>query len=232
MQTPYPGISKNQAAWIAGIGLLLMTILAIYASFAVFETYINFDDAGTTIKNIQDNLSSFRLGLFSCLLVVILDVLVAWALFYYFREVHGSLSLITAWFRLVYSVIFAVALGNLMDALNLLGGSEYLKVFSTDQLNARIMLSFQGFYHLWDIGFIFFGLHLVGLGYLGFKSEFVPKILGIIVLITGLSYLIDYMGKILSPDINWGISLILGYGELIFMIWLLIWGWRINKKDK
>ena len=94
------------------------------------------------------------------------------------------------------------------------------------------MLSLQGFYHLWDIGFIFFGFHLAFLGVLGFKSHFVPRILGILVSVTGLSYLIDYMGKILFPDANLRISFILGYGELIFMIWLLIRGWRIYKQEK
>ena len=129
MKTSFPELTQRQAGWIAGIGLLLMTVLAIYASFSVFEPYIDFNDAGTTVKMIQDNPVSFRMSIFSYFLVIILDIVVAWALFYYFRSVHRSISLLTAWFRLIYSVIFAVALGCIIDASHLLGKSEYLMSF-------------------------------------------------------------------------------------------------------
>jgi hypothetical protein len=74
------------------------------------------------------------------------------------------------------------------------------------------------------VGYIFFGIHLFLLGVVAFRSSFVPKVIGIILILAGISYLIDYLGRMLFPDLGMGVSFIFGWGELIFMIWLLIWG--------
>ena len=86
------------------------------------------------------------------------------------------------------------------------------------------MFSLNAFRDGWDIGFVFFGLHLVFLGYVLFRSGAIPKWLGILVLIGGVSYLIDYGGQILLINFKPIVSLIFGWGEALFMIWLIVWG--------
>ena len=74
------------------------------------------------------------------------------------------------------------------------------------------------------MGYIFFGLHLALLGIAAYRSGFIPKALGAILGLAGASYLIDYSSLILLPELNLRVSFIFGWGELVFMIWLLIRG--------
>ncbi|MDD5065783.1 MAG: DUF4386 domain-containing protein, partial [bacterium] len=105
-------ISQRKAALIAGLGLLIMTIAAIFADFNVFQKLIIPADANATINNIKANETLFRIGIGSFLIVIICDIIVAWALYIFLRPINKGLSMLTAWFRLVYAVIFSVALVN------------------------------------------------------------------------------------------------------------------------
>ena len=211
-----------------------MIPFAVFAQFFIFQKLIISGDAAATVSNILANKMQFRAGITSFIIVIVLDILVAWSLFYFFRSVNRSFSLLMAWFRLVYAVIFAVALGNYMNVLQLLDSSGFLNAFDTGQLQTRVMLSLNAFNDCWAIGYVFFGLHLALLGYLIIRSGFVSRLLGLFVFISGLSYLIDHLGKIIYPDFNANLSMLLGWGELLFMLWLLIKGWRLPeaKKDK
>ena len=143
------------------------------------------------------------------------------------KPVNNSLSLLTGWFRLVYSTIFAMALVNYFSIFQFLSGSDYLSAFESAQLHAQVMLAISAFHDGWAIGFVFFGLHLMLLGYLAFKSDYIPRFLGVLLLLAGLSYLIDYFGKFLSPTYNLNIAIFLGWGELLFMFWLLFKGRKL-----
>ncbi|MBN1995327.1 MAG: DUF4386 domain-containing protein [Anaerolineae bacterium] len=220
-------ISLRQAAIAAGIGLLLMTILAPFAEFFVRQNLIVPGDAATTAKNIRAGEWLFRMAICSYLIVAILDVVVAWALYVLLKPVNNSLSLLAGWFRLVYAAIFAIALHNLLGVLHLLSGADYLTVFETDQLYAQVMLFLNGFNGGWDIGVVFFGLHLFTLGYLVFKSGYIPKILGVLLMIASFGYLADSFGKFLSPNYGATIAMFTFIGEVLFMFWLLFKGTKI-----
>jgi hypothetical protein len=127
----------------------------------------------------------------------------------------------------VYACIFGIALHNLFSVLLLLGNADYLKVFEIDQLHAQVMLSLNAFSDGWDIGIVFFGLHLALLGYLVFKSVYIPKILGILLIIASLGYLVDAFGKFLLPNYGATIAMFTFIGELLFMFWLLFKGSKI-----
>ncbi len=222
-------VSLANAAIISGLGLLLMTISFLVADLLIFQKVIIPEDAVTTAKNIMSHGLLFRTGICAFLVVIVCDIIVAWALYVLLKPVNKSLSLLTAWFRLVYSTIFAVALVNYLEVFQLLTGSEYVTVFEPAQLNAQVMLSINAFSEGWAIGFIFFGLHLTLLGYLAFRSDYIPKTLGILLTIAGVGYLIDYFAKFLFPDANVMTSMIVGWGELLFMFWLLIKGKQIRE---
>lgn len=217
-------ISQRQAALVAGFGLLLMVILAPFAILFVFQSLIVPEDAAETANNIMASEGLFRIAIGSLIIVAILDVVVALGLYVVFKPVNKSLSLLAAWFRLVYAAIFAIALVNLFNGLELLGGADYLTVFEPDQLHAQVMLSINEFNNGWDIGLIIFGLHLLVLGYLVYKSGFFPRILGILVIIASLGYLIDSFGELLFPN-NYNV-VITGFtfiGEVLLIFWLF---WR------
>jgi hypothetical protein len=224
-------ISLGKSAIVAGFGLLVMTIFYISADFFIFQNLIVPGDATKTANNIISNEMLFRTGICSFLIVIVCDVVVAWALYVFLKPVTRSLSLLAAWFRLVYSTIFAIALVNYFSIFQLLSGSDYLTVFEPTHLHARVMLAINTFSDGWAIGFVFFGLHLVLLGYLVFKSGYIPRIFGVLLILAGLSYLIDHFGKFLFPNYDLNIATFIGWGELLFMFWLLLKGGKITSKD-
>ncbi len=157
--------------------------------------------------------------------------MIAWALYILLKPVNENLSLLTAWFRLVYTVIALVALNNLVTVFQLLDTPGYLKVFEPDQLYGHAMLYLRAFRNHWYFGIIFFGIHLVFLGYLVIKSNYIPGVPGVVLIITGEGYLLTNIRPYLLPNVNVDFAKYTFYGELIFMLWLLIKGSRIKEQD-
>lgn len=219
--SPSTNISLRTAAMVAGLGLLVMAILAGFANFSVFQSLVVSGDAKTTAENILASAGSFRVGIFFFLIVAILDVVVAWALYILLKPVNSNLSLLAAWFRIVYAAIFAIALTNLFNVLQLLTGADYLKVFEADQLYAQGMLSLSAFQSGWAIGLVIFGLHLLVVGYLAFKSGYIPPWLGVLLVIAGAGYIVDSIGKFLVPNYNLTIAAFTFVGEVLLIFWLL-----------
>jgi hypothetical protein len=138
-----------------------------------------------------------------------------------------------AWFRVVYAAILAIVLLNFVIALQLLSGADYLTVFETGQLQAQMMLFLNAFDYGWQIGLAIFGLHLLLLGYLVYKSGgYIPKILGVLLVIASFGYLIDSSGKLLSPTYDANIALFTFIGEVLLPFWLLIKGARMPDQSK
>ena len=214
----------RQIALIAGFGLLLMVVSIMLAEVVAMADIIVDGDAAATVNNILTSQGRFRFGIVAHLTVIILDLVVAWALYVFLKPARDSLSLLAAWSRLVYTIIYGIALVNVYSVFQLLGNADYLSVFETPEIQAQVMLSLNAFRDTWDVGYIFFGLHLTLLGIVAYRSGFIPKVFGILLLIAGVSYLIDYFGLLLFSKLGLGLSFIFGWGELIFMFWLLIRG--------
>ena len=105
-------ISQRRAALVAGLGIVALAIVAGFAYGFVFQSFVVPGDATATANNIKASEMLFRIGFFSWLAILILDVLVAWALYIFLKPVHKSLSLLAAWLRLVYTAILGTALLN------------------------------------------------------------------------------------------------------------------------
>lgn len=214
----------RQIALIAGFSLLLMIVSIILAEVVAMAGIIVDGDAAATVDNILANQGRFRFGIVAYLGVAILDLVVAWAFYVFLKPAIDDLSLLAAWSRVVYTIILGIALINVYSVFQLLGNAAYLSSFGTPEIQAQVMLSLKAFRDTWDVGYVFFGIHLFLLGIVAFRSGFVPKVVGGILVLAGISYLVDYLGWILFPNLGLGVSFIFGYGELIFMVWLLIWG--------
>ena len=219
-------VSLSASAIIAGIGLILMTILAPIANFSILQKLIVTNDTAKTVSNLVSFEGLFRLGICCFLIVAILDIIVAWALYIFLKPVNKSLSLLTAWIRIVYATILAVVLIYLLSVLQLLHGGDYLASFTINQIQAQVMLFLNTFNLGWGFGLIIFGFHLLLLGYLVFKAGYMRKILGILLILASSGYLIDGFGKLLSADYKMNISMFTFIGEVILIFWLLIKGWK------
>ena len=224
--TKFTNISARTTALIAGFGLLAMTIAAIFANFSVFESLVVHGDAITTTNNILASKDKFLLGISSFLIVIILDVVVAWALYVFLKHVNRNLSLLAAWLRIIYAAIFAFALLSLVNVFQILNGANPI---INSELSTQVMLSINSFSRTWDFGFIFFGFHLVLLGCLVFKSGYIHKLFGVMLVIAGLGYLVDSFGKFVLPNYNIQIAMFTFIGELLFMIWLLFRGGKYKR---
>ncbi len=216
-----------QAALVAGFGILIMAFAAPFAEFIVYPKLVIPGNIEATVQNIVANRGLFLAGMFAYLATLICDVLVAWALYVLLVPVNRSLSLLTAWFRLVYTVIAIFALTKFAAVFRILNAPDYLTIVGSDQLHAQAKLLISSFGYEWDFAFFFFSIHLVLLGYLVYRSGYIPRILGAVLVINGLGYLIDYgLRPYLFRKADLGFLIITYFGELIFMLWLLIRGWK------
>jgi len=225
-----PGLTQRSAALISGGALLVMVIAAPFAEMYAFPKLIVPYKPAETARNIIAHQGLFTGAIFAFFLTFFLDVVLSWSLYVLLRPVNEALSLLTAWLRLTYSIIALVALNNLITVHRLLTIPDYLNVFQPEQLHAQAMLSVRAFKNHWYFGLIFFGAHLLLLAYLVYKSGYIPRIFGILLAITGLGYLLTSLRPYLMPDVNIDFAMYTFYGELAFMLWLLIRGARIREQ--
>lgn len=220
--------SIRKASIIAGVGLLLMSALSGFGIFVALEGLVTQGDAARTATDIMESEGLFRFGIVSLFLVIAFDVVVAWALFRVFSPVSTGISMLAAWFRLVYAGVFMVAISELVGALRLLSNEEYLAVFNADQLHAQALLRINTFTDIWDAGLFLFGLHLLVIAYLAYRSGYVPKLLGVLLGIAGFGYVFDSIGAVLSQGMSTDVSSFTFIGEFLLALWLVIWGRRIT----
>ena len=223
---PPADISRRAVALVAGLGLLLMALLAPFAKFGVLQNLVVPADAAATVENITASEGLFRIGIAAFLIVIMLDIMIAWALYVLLSPVNRTLALLTAWLRLAFAAVFAYAVVNLLDVAQLVGSAEQ-SALQGAQLQAQVMSSIASFDNGWTgIALAIFGLHLFGLGYLLFRSAHSPRILGVLVAIAGGGYLFDSFGTILIPDYALSIGAFTFVGEALLIVWLI---WRAIK---
>ncbi len=112
-----------------------------------------------------------------------------------------------------------MALINHFKIIQLFGNPGNLDV---KILQSQIHHSLYLFHHIWSMGFVLFGLHLIFTGSLIRKADYVPSILGILLIISGLIYFTEFFIKLLMPEYNLNLSMISGVAEVVFMVWLFI----------
>ena len=213
---------SRRVALVGGIGLLLIAVLTPFARFGVLQALVVPGDATATVNNIAASEGFFRAGIATLLIVVMLDIVVAWALYIVLRPTSRTVALFSGWLRLAYAAVFAMALANLLDAAQLVSGAGG-STLQPQQLDAQVMASISSFDNGWiGIALAIFGLHLVSLGALVFKSAHFPKFLGVLVVIAGGGYLADSFAAILVPDLGFTFSLFTFVGEALLIVWLLM----------
>jgi hypothetical protein len=207
-------MSPRQAAIWAGASLLLMAALAGFAYGYMLQ--------GLDPAHMPAREGLFRLGLLAWLMIAVLDMLAAWALYEYFRETHRPFSLLAAWLRLLYTALLGAALAQLAAVLPAMAAG-----LDTAYLSAQL----GAFEQTWGLGLIIFGLHLLVLGGLARRSPAVPGWLAWLLLAAGLSYLLAHTGKLLLPAYETETALLeqvlalpTAAGELALAGWLLVKG--------
>ena len=213
--------SPRLTARIAGV-FYLMVFLTAVPVLAGGRLVVS-GDAAATATNILAHEALFRLG-WAFNLIATACYIVVTALFYdLFKPVNRSVSLTAAFFSLVGCGLGALSGVFQLAPLAVLGGAQYLSVFTVEQLQALALLLLKLQAQAYNIGLVFFGFYCILIGYLIFRSLFLPRILGALMVFAGLGWL-----TFLSPPLANHLSPyilapgILGEGSLT--LWLLVIG--------
>src|SRR3974377_260573 len=183
------GLTLRQAALIAGFAYLLSPVTT--AEFSIMPKLVIAGNIEQTVPNLSAHHGQFVAAILCYFITFLEDIVIAWALYYLLAPVNKSLSLLTAWFRLVYTAIVLVGWLNLVSVYHLLNTPDYLALFGTSPLHAQVQFLLRSFRDDWSVSLIIFGIHLVLLGYLIFRSGYIHWIIGILLIIDGLGWITD-----------------------------------------
>lgn len=223
-------ILKNKIARIAG-ALYLIYMIVFALADATRSKLIHMEDASATFINIQTSGGYFKIGLVSDIIAGILFLLAVWTLYVLLRSVNQNVALLFLLLNAAGVTIQCLNTLNLYAAFLLTSGSEYLKAFQPDQLQAMAMY----FIHLHESGFMisqfFFSAWLFPLGYVVYKSGFLPRILGIVLMAECFGWFLYPLQYFLFPStMIVTISSTIGFiGEFSLTLWLLVKGVNQSK---
>ncbi|HEX2994049.1 MAG TPA: DUF4386 domain-containing protein [Anaerolineales bacterium] len=222
----------NKTARMAGFLYLMYMIITIPADALARSPLIVFGDATTTARNIMASEWQFRVGITGDLVSAVFFLLAAWALYALLKPVNKNMALLFLLLNLGGVAIYSINLLNQFAAVLLLSGADYLKVFQADQLQSQAMFFLDLHHNGYWIAQIFFGAWLFPLGYLVYKSGFLPKILGIVMMIHFVGWTTTSLLFFLFPGFT-AITYVtypLGFiSEFGLTLWLLIMGAKEQK---
>ena len=199
-------------------------VIAPIALFMGLNPVYAANDAVQTLNNLLG--ANNPLGWIGVLFIVIvlLDVFISWGVYMIFKGENQPLAVLTAWIRLLYSGVLSMATVPLFMASKMVQAVPTMTgQTETQQVAVQVLQQLDTFQMTWDVGLVLFGVHLLLLGVLIFRSRQFNKILGILVSLAGSAYFIDSLGKFLVPDYSLSLASYLFFGEVLFIGWLI---WR------
>ncbi|MEU1603849.1 DUF4386 domain-containing protein [Micromonospora matsumotoense] len=209
------GSRARRAALAAGLGLLLMAVLAGWANFAVVQPLVDTDAAGSASR-LPARQGALTLAVVALFTVACLDVLVGWALRAFLGRTRPTVALLSAWCRTGYAIVLAVALTHLIAVAGLLRDGA-----GADRLAAEGHPRLTDFQQVWELGLLLFGVHLLLVGWLSWRSPTVPTWVAALVAVAGAGYLADSVGSLLPAGHPVQVSGVTFVGEVVLMGWLL-----------
>jgi hypothetical protein len=227
MMQPIAEAPPHPKARITGVVYLLYFLTAISSELFMKGLVVS-DDAAATANNILAHEPLFRLGLATGLIATAWYVALT-ALFYFlFKPVDRSLSLLAAFFSLVGCAILSFASVFQLASSVVLGGSQYLGAFNVEQLRALALLFLNLRIQAVNVSLVFFAFYCLLIGYLIFRSAFLPRTLEVLMALAGLGWLAFLSPRLanqLSPYIQ-----VFGFlAEVSLMIWLLAKGVNVQR---
>ncbi len=225
---------KNMAHW-TGLGYLLIFISAFFATGFVVEALVVAGDPAATWDNFKDEQFLLSMAILSFILMVIVDAVLAIPFYLILSSASKTFAMISSALRLVNAAVFAVALKDLVSFLRL------LQVPPTDMdfVFRQVDYLTRSFDDTWMLGLIFFGLHLMILGYLLSRSKFFPSLLGVLIQLAGLVYIIDTVASFSFPAYTeyqsvFELMVVIPsvVGELSLCLWLLIKGLNLRSAQQ
>ena len=226
---PWP----QRYARIGGVLYLAIIVLGLFGEGFVRGTLVVSGDATATARAIAASEGLWRAGVAGDLLMHVLDLPVILVLFLLLRPVSEPLAWLATFFNLVQTAVLAVNKLNLVAPILLLGNGYGLDGFSQLQLQELSYLAIKAHGYGFGIGLVFFGFTCLLRGYLVFKSGYFPRALGVLLVLAGLSYLVNSFALLLWPALASALFpfiLVPAFvGELGFALWLVAKGVNVEQ---
>ena len=215
---------------IAGVLFILTMIGGFFGEFYVPNRLVVSRDAAATAKNIVEYNFLFRLGFAGYLIEAMCDIALSLVMYVILRPVHRNLALLSAFFGLVSTSVFAVGELFFFGSTLILGGSDYLKTFSPDQLSALALLFVKMYGLAAGIFMALYGTATAIRGYLIYRSGFLPRALGILLMVAGAGFVVRNFVLILKPAYASNLFLApMFIAGLSLMLWMLVKGVDVAK---
>ena len=215
--------SPRFKARMAGVSYLLGALTSVLGQMVVLGMLVEPGSATATAANILSHESLFRLGFVSSLMTVPFHLM--WAVLFYglFRPVNKSVSLLAGLVMLVACTMWALSSLLHLAPLVVLQSKSSLSAFAPEQLQALALMLLKLNARAYDIGLVFFGFWCVLIGYLIFRSAFMPRIIGVLEMLAGVGYLTLPWQPLAHYLYPYNLALA-GPGEISLMLWLLVKG--------
>ena len=220
-------------ARMGGALYLIIIVIGLFGEAFVRDKLIVSGDAAATASNILSHEPLWRFHIAAELFLLICAVALLWIFFLLLRPVSKDLILLAVFFNLVAIIIEAETTMRLLEALFPLGSAGYLKSFTPDQLYAMTSLSLKSHVYGFGVSLLFFGCFCVIVGYLIFRSGYLPRTVGVLMQIAGVCYFTNSFALILFPSVAnrlFPAILVPSFiGELSLCLWLLVKGVNVQK---
>jgi hypothetical protein len=213
---------------LGGLCYLAIILLGLFGEVFVRGRLVISGDPAATAQAIAASPLLWRLGIVGDLLMHVFDIPVIVVLYLLLKPVDKSLALVATFINLIQTAVLAANKLSLLVPLYLAEGSRYLSNFSPAQVQTLSYLAIKAHGYGFGVGLIFFGVSCLVRGYLMFKSGFVPKIFGILMVLAGVSYLLNSFALLLAPALAaalFPVILLPAFlGELSFCLWMIVKG--------
>ena len=193
-------LPTRKAAMVVGIAFITSIFIVTLVDDFLLANFVVPGDREALVKDIKANQSRFGFAVVGYFLVLVLDSIVALALYVVLKPANKNLASLTAVLRLLYAITLIIGLLAL--------AFQTIDVYDYESIKL--------------IGYIFFALHIFVLGYTVFKSKYIPKTLGILLVLASFSYIVFFVDFHLPETLNVIIMLTMAVAELSLCIWLMV----------
>ena len=209
----------------AGLLFLLTFVIWVLAEGYPHSVLIAYDDATATAAKIIAGKSLFRIGVAGALVGSLCGAALTFFFYILLRPAGRNLAVLALIFQIISTTGFAMIQVSYYAVLPILSGADYLKSFSPDQLNSLALLSVRVSGFIKVLFELHYGAGVMLLGYLMFRSRFLPRLIGISMMISGAGLLgRPFFSVLAMPQASTALTVPFEGGALIVMLWLLIKG--------
>ena len=221
-------MSRSSIARLAGLCYLILVVTGIFHLIYVPTQLIDWGDAARTVNNITNGEFLFRAGIVVGILSYIAYLILPLILYRLLESVDRTQAVVMVALAVVSVPVSLFSMVYKVDVLSVLSGAEYLNAHSSEQIHAQVMSLLKSYNNTISVVQIFWGLWLFPFGYLVFRSGFLPRVLGVLLMLGCFGYLIRFFGYHLFPDVDIPsfVRLPGSLGEIGTCLWLLIMGAR------